>query len=184
MTSRPNDSISSARAMPTTTTANGPRHEAGCRERQSDPRVRRDDLAPVAGRKLRSQPRQRPAGRDEGVAHQPDRDHPPAESPGVERAQHQQEEGVDLHVVAGSQRALAMAAPGQPAVDRIQQQCGDRDRDEQGCRGRLGERRHGDGGRPRRRASNGWRSRRSRSRGAASPRRASPTVSRVVETSR
>ena len=66
-----------ARARPTSA---GDDHDGGQdvrrRDREHDALDRRDDLAPVARRQRRAQPRQQPAGRDERVARRADREHP------------------------------------------------------------------------------------------------------------
>ena len=96
------------------------RHDARGRDRQHDSLRRSDDLAPVAGRQLRTHPRQQPPGCQKRIACRPDRDHPPAGRAGDVHAEHENQERVDLSVELRAQRRRRPCASHDPAVDPVQ----------------------------------------------------------------
>lgn len=93
-------------------------------------------LAPPTLRQRPLQPRPGPHRGDEGIAHHADRQDPGPRLAHRQQmhAQDQDQEGVELHVEARAEVALAMPAPRHPAVDTVEQQ---RDRGERGDRQRV-----------------------------------------------
>ena len=116
------------------------RQDVGSGDRQHDPLRRRDDLAPVARRKLLAEPRKQPPGREERVARRADREHPGAGRAGDEHAEDENQERVDLAVELRTQWGRRSHAPDDPSVDCVQHERDDRERHEQRDLGGLVER--------------------------------------------
>lgn len=104
--------------------------DVGRREGQRDAHDRGNHLGPVAGRERTAQPRLRPTGGDEHVAGRTDREHPPARHRCDVHAQDQNEERVDLHVEARSERRSGAGTPSDPTVHPVEDQRHRRERHE------------------------------------------------------
>jgi hypothetical protein len=122
--------------------APGGGQDGGHRHHQDDALQRRDHLAGLPGRQGDGEPRQAPGGDDEGVPHPTDGHHPEAHVADQGQAEHQDQEGVDLHVEAGAQGRGGLGTPGDLTVHPVQQQrhCGQGD--DHGGRYRPGQRVH------------------------------------------
>ena len=131
--SRPKDQISGARASSTTARFAGAGRRPAAATSRTMPWSAATVLRAMLGGSGAVQPRQDAGGGDEDVAHGADQQHPGAQRRGDVDAEHQDEEGVDLHVEARAQREERAGAPGDLAVDRVEDQRhrgeGDEDRD-------------------------------------------------------
>ena len=101
---------------------------------------RGDDLAPESRRHRFAQPREQPPCDDVCVAGEPDREHPRAEIQRGVRAQHQDQERVDLHVEARPERRHGVGAARQLAVDPVEHERGRGNRHDGEARARAGQR--------------------------------------------
>ena len=102
-----------AAATPTTAGA-----RSAAATRQHDALDRGDHLAPVPRGRRPAQPGQQPLGRQQRVARQPDGEHPPADRRCDVDAEHQDQEGVDLHVEAGARARSRCRCAGRPGRRR------------------------------------------------------------------
>ena len=113
--------------------------------RERDPHRRGHHLAPVPELERRAQPRQAPPGDGEGVAHQARGQHPPPDRRCGGDAEHEDEERVDLAVEPAPERRDRAGAPGHPAVDGIEGEGRDAEREQGRCHRVAGQQLDGEG---------------------------------------
>ena len=107
---------------------------------EHDALERGDDLGPVARRRRPPQPRQHLLGGEQQVTGQSDGEHPRARRPGDVHAEHEDQEGVDLHVEAGAERRLRVCTTRHLPVHPVEQQRDGADEDQRSDLGRPEER--------------------------------------------